>query len=176
MQLARSHGITRDPTLMTHASDGPWYYQQVDLGYNYRMTELQAALGCTQIARLDSFVNTRTACASNYDSALADLPLTLPYQDEQTRSAWHLYVVQLNDDAPLTHLECFEALRADGLGVNLHYIPVHLQPYYRAKGFGPGDFPTSEAYYRRAISLPLYSAMSGAQQATVVDVLRKHLS
>ena len=176
MELARSHGITRDPELMTHASDGPWYYQQVELGYNYRMTELQAALGCAQIKRLDSFVSARAARASIYDTALADLPMGLPTQLVDTASAWHLYVIQLQKDAPLSHLGCFNALRADGLGVNVHYIPMHLQPHYRSMGFKPGDFPAAEAYYKRAISLPLYSAMTDEQQDTVIEVVRKHLA
>lgn len=176
MELARSHGITRDPELMTHASDGPWYYQQIELGYNYRMTEMQAALGSAQMKRLDDFVSARAARALVYDTALADLPMGLPVQLEDTASAWHLYVIQLQNDAPLSHLDCFNALRADGLGVNVHYIPVHLQPYYRAMGFKAGDFPAAEAYYKRAISLPLYSAMTDEQQGTVIEIVRKHLT
>lgn len=176
MALYRSHGVTRDPGLMVGESDGPWYYQQVALGYNYRMTELQAALGVAQMARLDAYVAARAARAAIYDDRLAGLPLDLPWQAPDTASSWHLYVVQLRADAPLGHLDLFKALRADGLGVNLHYIPVHTQPYYRDLGFGAGDFPASEAYYARAISLPLFATMSDEQQETVIATLTRHLA
>jgi dTDP-4-amino-4,6-dideoxygalactose transaminase len=177
MELFRSHGITRDPALMTQAPDGPWYYQQIELGYNYRMTELQAALGLSQLDRLDAYVTRRAAIAARYDDLLADLPLTRPEQHPDTASAWHLYVIRLDlDKITQTHRAVFEALRAADLGVNLHYIPVHMQPYYRAKGFNPGDFPAAEAYYTNAISIPLYAAMTDADQDRVVEVLRDVLS
>jgi UDP-4-amino-4,6-dideoxy-N-acetyl-beta-L-altrosamine transaminase len=177
MELFRSHGITRDPALMTHAPDGPWYYQQIELGYNYRMTELQAALGLSQLDRLNAYVTRRAALAARYDNLLADLPLTRPEQHPDTASAWHLYVIRLDlDKITQTHRAVFEALRAADLGVNLHYIPVHMQPYYRAKGFNPGDFPAAEAYYTNAISIPLYAAMTDADQDRVVEVLRDVLS
>jgi len=143
MSYLRSHGVTRDPDLMTHESDGPWYYQQIDLGYNYRMTEMQAALGVAQMDRLDAYVEARAMRAARYNQALAGLPLELPWQHPDTASSWHLYVVQLQDTAPMGRRAFFEALRADGLGVNLHYIPVHTQPYYRELGFKDGDFPAS---------------------------------
>jgi UDP-4-amino-4,6-dideoxy-N-acetyl-beta-L-altrosamine transaminase len=172
MDLARSHGITRDPAEMTHAPDGPWYYQQISLGYNYRMTEMQAALGLSQMQRLAQFVDRRRALAARYDRLLADLPITLPAQRADTNSAWHLYVIRIA--APIRRA-VFEALRAKGIGVNLHYIPVHTQPYYRDMGFTEGQFPQSEAYYAEAISIPLYPGMSEADQHQVVAALTEAL-
>lgn len=173
MERLRSHGITRDPDLMTHAPDGPWYYQQIDLGLNYRMTEMQAALGLSQMDRLEQFVTHRHTLADRYDAALADLPLTTPRRHPNSYSAFHLYIVTL--DAPARHRATFEALRSKGIGVNLHYIPVHLQPYYRNMGFSPGDFPLSEAYYSRAISIPLFATMTEAQQEKVIGTLESVL-
>lgn len=169
MGLLRSHGITRDPALMTHDSDGPWYYQQIDLGWNYRMTEMQAALGLTQMQKLDSFVARRRQLADRYDTALSDLPVSVPGRLAGAASSWHLYVIRLHDAT--RHRATFEALRAAGIGVNLHYIPVHLQPYYRALGFGPGDFPASEEYYARAISIPLHAGLTDGEQDKVVHTL-----
>jgi UDP-4-amino-4,6-dideoxy-N-acetyl-beta-L-altrosamine transaminase len=166
MERFRSHGITRDPALMTHSPDGPWYYQQIDLGWNYRMTEMQAALGLSQMARLADYVDRRNFLATRYDSALTGLALDLPGRLPESRSSFHLYVIRLHD--PARHRYVFEALRAAGIGVNLHYIPVHLQPYYRAMGFELGDFAVSEAYYSRAISIPIYAIMSEEQQDTVI--------
>lgn len=174
MDRLRSHGITRDPDLMTHEADGPWYYQQLDLGYNYRMTELQAALGLSQAAKLDDFVAKRHALAQRYDKMLQGLDLACPHQHPDAYSAFHLYVVQLND--PGRHRAVFERLRSDGIGVNLHYIPVHLQPYYRDLGFKGGDFPKAEDYYSRSISIPLFPTMSQDDQATVVAALRGALA
>lgn len=176
MARLRSHGITRDPAMMTQESDGPWYYQQLDLGWNYRMTELQAALGLSQLVRLDEFVDRRNALAERYDALLADLPLNLPGRQADTRSAFHLYVIRLKHSDPARHRAAFEALRANGIGVNLHYIPVHLQPYYRDLGFGPGDFPIAEDYYHRAISIPLYPRMTEADQDAVVAAIRRALA
>lgn len=177
MALLRSHGITRDPAQMTREPDGPWYYQQIDLGLNYRMTELQAALGISQMTRLDTFVARRHALARRYDSLLAGLPLNTPWQHPDSYSGLHLYVIRL--DLPRlgtrTHREVFEALRAAGIGVNLHYIPVHMQPYYEGLGFRTGDFPESERYYKEAISLPMYQGLSDAQQDEVVEALKQAL-
>ncbi|SDX67644.1 UDP-4-amino-4,6-dideoxy-N-acetyl-beta-L-altrosamine transaminase [Sulfitobacter pontiacus] len=173
MERLRSHGITRDPDLMTHAPDGPWYYQQIDLGLNYRMTEMQAALGLSQMDRLEQFVAHRHTLADRYDAALADLPLTTPWRHPNSHSACHLYIVTLDD--PTRHREAFEALRSKGIGVNLHYIPVHLQPYYRNMGFSPGDFPLSEAYYSRAMSIPLFATMTEVQQENVIGTLESVL-
>lgn len=173
MQLLRSHGITRDPGQMTRTPDGPWYYEQVDLGFNYRMTDLQAALGTSQLATLDAKVARRNQLAERYDRLLADLPLARPWRAEDAYSAFHLYVVRV---AAQAHGAVFAALRAGGIGANLHYIPVHLQPWYRAMGFGPGDFPQAEAYYAEAISLPLYPSMTEAEQDRVVAVLAEALA
>lgn len=170
MERLRSHGITRDPLAMTHAPDGPWYYQQIDLGWNYRMTDVQAALGTSQMRRLSEAVDQRHRHAAAYDEALAGLALTTPWQDPDSRSALHLYVVQLTD--PRRRRAVFEGLRARGIGVNVHYIPIHLQPYYHAMGFAPGDFPRAEAYYDRAISLPMFAQMTEAQRDTVVAAVR----
>jgi dTDP-4-amino-4,6-dideoxygalactose transaminase len=157
---------------MTHAPDGPWYYQQISLGYNYRMTELQAALGLSQLARLDAFVARRRELAARYDRMLGNLPLQRPAPAADVDSAWHLYVVRV---AAGRHLQVFSALRADGIGVNLHYIPVHTQPYYRAMGFAPGQFPQAEAYYAEAISIPLYAGLTDADQDRVGAALRRAL-
>lgn len=174
MALLRSHGITRDPAQMTHESDGPWYYQQIDLGFNYRMTELQAALGVSQMERLDDFVARRHRLSDRYDELLADLPLTLPWQHPDSYSGLHLYVIRLQlDKIGKTHREVFESLRAQGIGVNLHYIPVHTQPYYQQLGFKAGDFPEAERYYAEAISLPMFQTLTEDQQDTVVDAVRQ---
>jgi UDP-4-amino-4,6-dideoxy-N-acetyl-beta-L-altrosamine transaminase len=177
MGLLRSHGITRDTAHMTHAPDGPWYYQQIDLGYNYRMTELQAALGVSQMKRLDAFVARRHQLAQRYDQLLTSLPVSTPWQHPDAFSALHLYVVRLQvDKINKTHRQMFEALREQGIGVNLHYIPVHTQPYYQRMGFRESDFPQAEQYYAEAISLPLYPTMTDAQQEQVVAGLRKAVS
>lgn len=172
LRRLRSHGITRDPAAMTEASHGPWYYQQLELGFNYRMTDLQAALGFSQLQRLEAFVARRRALAERYDGLLADLPLRLPGRQEGADSAWHLYPVRLRLDAiRRSHREVFEGLRAAGIGVNLHYIPVHLQPHYQRLGFAPGDFPEAERYYAEALSLPLFHGMTDDQQERVVQAL-----
>ena len=177
MALLRSHGITRDAAQMTQAPDGPWYYQQIDLGFNYRMTELQAALGVSQMARLDHYVVRRHELAARYDALLADLPLVRPWQHPDGYSGLHLYVIRLRlDQIDKTHREVFDSLRALGIGVNLHYIPVHTQPYYRKMGFKPGDFPEAERYYAEAISLPMFQTMNEAQQNEVVAALRSILT
>lgn len=173
MNLYRSHGVTRDQNLMTHEPDGPWYYQQVELGYNYRMTELQAALGISQMKRLDDFVAQRHVIANGYNELLSDLPLTLPRQHSDSYSGLHLYIIRLRlDEIKKTHLQVFEELRAAGVGVNLHYIPVHLQPYYSNMGFRRGDYPNAEAYYSEAISLPMFPSLSEQQQNEIVDILK----
>ncbi|WP_405278688.1 UDP-4-amino-4,6-dideoxy-N-acetyl-beta-L-altrosamine transaminase [Cobetia sp. Ld8] len=174
MDLLRSHGVTRDPALMSHEADGSWYYQQVALGFNYRMTELQAALGLSQLERLDVYVAKRNSLADRYDQLLADLPVMIPYQHPDSYSGRHLYVIRLElDQVRVNHREVFDALREQGVGVNLHYIPVHTQPYYRDFGFRAGDFPEAERYYEQAISLPLYPIMSDIQQDNVIVALRR---
>jgi len=177
MALLRSHGITRDPAQMTHESDGPWYYQQIDLGFNYRMTELQAALGVTQMERLDQYVARRHQLARRYDDLLAGLPVTTPWQHPDSYSGLHLYVIRLQlGKITKTHSQVFEALRERGIGVNLHYIPVHTQPYYQRMGFGVGDFPEAERYYAEAISLPMFQTLREEQQRQVTAALQAVLA
>lgn len=172
--LFRSHGITRDPALMTQAVDGPWYYQQVALGYNYRMTDIQAALGVSQMTRLNQYVAKRHDIAARYNELLRDLPITLPWQHPDSYSAYHLYVIRLQlDKIQTTHLQVFEALRAKDIMVNLHYIPVHRQPYYQQMGFKQGDFPDSEQYYREAISIPMHPSLTKEEQNFVVQCIEK---
>lgn len=177
VQLLRSHGITRETEEMTQAPDGPWYYQQVTLGFNYRMTDLQAALGLSQMKRLDAFVEARHAIARRYDEALKALPLRTPWQHPDGHSGLHLYIVRL-DLAPgrPSHRKVFDALRSEGVGVNLHYIPVYLQPHYRSMGFRPGHCPNAEAYYAEAISLPMYPGLTETLQGQVVAAVRKALA
>lgn len=174
MSLFRSHGITRDPAQMTHAPDGPWYYQQIELGYNYRMTDLQAALGVTQLERIDDYVARRHAIAHRYDEQLASLPVVTPWQHPDSYSGLHLYPIRLQlDRIGCSHREVFESLRAQGIGVNLHYVPVHTQPYYQRIGFHAGDFPEAARYYAEAISLPMYPTLTTTQQHQVVAALTK---
>lgn len=176
MSLFRSHGITRDPALMTHEPDGPWYYQQVELGFNYRMTELQAALGVSQMTRLDTYVARRHELAKRYDVLLSNLPITIPWQHPDGYSGLHLYVIRMQlNKVKCTHRQAFESLRTQGIGVNLHYIPVYTQPYYQNMGFMKGQFPQAEQYYAEAISLPMYSTLSEELQDQVVSGLYKAL-
>ena len=176
MSLLRSHGITRDPAQMTREPDGPWYYQQIDLGFNYRMTELQAALGVSQMERLDSYVTRRHQLAHRYDVLLNTLPVTLPWQYPDGYSGMHLYVIRLQlDKVRHGHRVIFDALRAQGIGVNLHYIPVHTQPYYQHMGFKTGDFPEAESYYGQVISLPMYAGLTETQQDHVITSLKSAL-
>jgi UDP-4-amino-4,6-dideoxy-N-acetyl-beta-L-altrosamine transaminase len=172
--LLRSHGITRDPALMNEPMHGPWYYQQVTLGFNYRMTDLQAALGVSQMARLTDYVNRRHQIAQRYSQLLAELPLTLPWQQPHSYSAYHLYVVRLQlDKISATHRQVFEALRTQDIMVNLHYIPVHMQPYYQKMGFKQGDFPQAEKYYREAISIPMHVNLTDGDLEFVANSLRE---
>lgn len=172
MELYRSHGVTRDPASLTGEElDGPWAYEQVSLGYNYRMTELQAALGCSQMSRLAGFVQRRNQLAARYDERLTELPLTRPSQSPDAYSAFHLYPIQVDNRAAV-----FTALRASGVGVNVHYIPVHTQPYWRDRGFNWGDYPNAEFYYKRAISIPLYFGLSDDDQDKVVASLAAALN
>lgn len=174
--LLRSHGITRDPAMLTQPVDGPWHYQQVALGFNYRMTDIPAALGISQMTRLNGYVERRQAIAQRYNDLLKDLPLTLPWQHPDSYSAYHLYVVRLQlDRIECSHRQVFEALRAKEIMVNLHYIPVHTQPYYQKMGFGHGDFPCSEQYYREAISLPIYPGITDMSQIQVCNAIREIL-
>lgn len=173
MRLLRSHGITRDPEYMVRTPDGPWYYEQVDLGYNYRMTDLQAALGLSQMERLNAYIDRRHRIARKYNEDFASLPIRSQRQTTDSYSAYHLYVVRV---AEAEHRGAFEALREHGIGVNLHYIPIHYHPDYRRLGFAIGDFPEAERYYNEAITLPLYPAMTNDDQASIVTALRRVLS
>jgi UDP-4-amino-4,6-dideoxy-N-acetyl-beta-L-altrosamine transaminase len=178
----RTHGIVRqtappDDDRVNEERGGPWMYDQVELGLNYRMTDIQAALGTSQMARLDPFVARRRELAARYDRLLAKLPLTRPWQHPDTHSAWHLYVIRLHrSEIKLSRRQVFDALRAAGIGVNVHYIPVHTQPYYRNLGFAPGMFPEAEIYYADAITLPLFSKMTNDEQDAVVAALQKILA
>ena len=172
----RSHGITRNSELMTEEAHGPWYYQQIDLGFNYRITDIQAALGLSQMERLDQFVTRRQAIAEKYNDELQDLPVILPWQHPDTYSAYHLYVICLEEEKiTKSHKQVFEELRQAGIGVNLHYIPVHTQPYYQQLGFKWGDFPVSEYYYSTAISIPMYSAITEEEQDKVIRAIKEVL-
>ena len=174
MSSFRSHGITKDESCFQKNPDGPWYYEQIELGFNYRMTELQAALGVSQLKRVDEFVSRRHELVNRYNKLLKDLPLTTPFQTEDGYSAFHLYVIRLdNKSIDKSHLQVFESLRGFGIGVNLHYIPVYRHPYYQNMGFDQNGFPSAEKYYQEAISLPMFSAMSFEEQDQVVSALKR---
>ena len=166
-----SHGITREPAMLgdEHANE-PWFYAQFELGYNYRLSDLHAALGRSQLAHIDEFIARRRTLAENYHQALADLPLILPQPD--ANGAWHLYMVELTAH---DRTDVFNALRARGIGVNVHYIPIHWHPYYQQLGFKRGQFPQSEAYYNRALTLPLYPGLSADNQNEVIQQLKEVL-
>ena len=176
MLALRGHGITRDPDLMDKESDGGWYYQQIDLGFNYRMTDIQASLGVSQMARVNDYVEKRHALSKRYDQLLAKFPLTIPYQHQDSYSSMHLYVVRLHiGKLDRAKRQIFDELRAGGIGVNVHYIPVHMQPYYYKLGFRSHDLPNAVEYYEEAISLPLYAGMSYDQQDQVICKLKSYL-
>lgn len=176
LSLLRNHGVTRDDSLMENESHGGWYYEQIDLGFNYRMTEMQAALGVSQMSRLHDFVAKRNELATRYDELLKDLPLVVPKQIEDSYSGRHLYVIRLKlGEITVSHKGVFTQLRENGIGVNLHYIPVHTQPYYQELGFKSGQFPESDKYYQEAISIPLFHTMTKKQQDKVVSVLTEVL-
>jgi UDP-4-amino-4,6-dideoxy-N-acetyl-beta-L-altrosamine transaminase len=177
MRLDRSHGITRDPARLQHDDAGPWYYEQQRLGFNYRMTDICGALGLSQLTRIEEFIARRREIATAYDAAFADLPVKTPWQHPETASAWHLYVIRIDPQRTARNRRAiFDALRAAGIGVNLHYIPVYRQPYYRELGFRPGHCPNAEAYYAEAISLPIYPSMTDEEQQQVIAEVTKAVS
>ena len=172
----RSHGIVRHPSEMTHVPDGPWYYQQIELGFNYRMTDIQAALGISQIKRLDEFVKARHSIAEHYNQLLQEDWIELPWQHSDTYSAFHLYIIRIKyNRRGITHRQLFEKLRSDGINVNLHYIPVYSHPYYKKIGYDIHNFPQSESYYSEAISIPIFANLTKIEQKLVVDSIKKPL-
>lgn len=177
MRLFASHGITRNTGLMENIPDGPWYYEQLSLGSNYRMTELQAALGLSQMSRINSFIQKRHQIAKRYNDELKHLPLTLPAQGNENYSSYHLYIIRLKLDAiQKSHKEIFQELRYEGLGVNLHYIPVYHHPYFKKLGFKKRYCPEAENYYREAISIPIYFGLSDELQDQAIETISKVLS
>ena len=172
----RTHGVTRNPDLMKGKSHGPWYYQQVDLGFNFRMTDIQAALGASQMLKIDKFIEKRHHLAERYNHLLQGLEIKLPWQQPNTYSAYHLYVIRLClNKINKTRREVFEQMRKAGINVNVHYIPVHTQPYYQQRGFKVGDYPESEKYYEEAITLPIYYNLAELEQDYIVKVLKEVL-
>jgi UDP-4-amino-4,6-dideoxy-N-acetyl-beta-L-altrosamine transaminase len=177
VRLLRSHGIVRDKDLLIKADEGPWYYEQHDLGYNYRMSDIQASLGKSQIKRIDEFVLSRREIAKRYDEALVGLPISTPWQYANSSSSFHLYPIRLHlEKLKKKRKEIFNFLRLRGIGVNVHYIPVHTQPYYARMGFKPNDFPASMKYYGETISLPIYPKLTLENQSYVVEVLAEVLA
>lgn len=169
IQRLRSHGITRNPLEMTKVPDGPWYYQQIELGFNYRMTDFQAALGLSQLKRLDEFVNRRHEIAVHYNEVFEGSLFKTPWQNPETYSSFHLYVIRVPNTKSYRHREVFERLRANGILVNLHYIPVYHHPFYEKMGYDTSDFPEAEQYYKEAITLPMYVGLTDEDISYVVD-------
>jgi UDP-4-amino-4,6-dideoxy-N-acetyl-beta-L-altrosamine transaminase len=175
LSLFRTHGITRDADQMTHSPEGGWYYQQIALGLNYRITDIQAALGTSQMSRIDSFVLKRNELADRYNKHLSNLPIVLPKTLEDTYSSYHLYIIKLSENSSIERKELYDGLKAHNIGVNVHYIPVHLQPYYKNIGFSEGDFPEAERFYKNAISIPLHPKLSIDEQDYVIDKVSEYL-
>jgi UDP-4-amino-4,6-dideoxy-N-acetyl-beta-L-altrosamine transaminase len=174
MTILRSHGITKDEDLMIHKSDGPWYYQQIDLGFNYRMTDIQAALGISQLLHLEDNIKKRHEISRFYSNAFSNLPLQLPHKYSNQYSGAHLYIIRIKKShINRTRKEVFQLLLDSGIGVNIHYIPIHTQPYYQNLGFAFGDFPEAELYYEEAISLPIFPGLSKIDQSVVVSAVVK---
>ncbi len=174
MRLLRSHGVTREQRLMSRERES-WEYEQIDLGFNYRLTELQAALGIAQMDRIDEFIAQRRRIAQAYDEELRGLPVVIPHQSADSLSAYHLYPIQVRDEAPLDRRVLFERLRGEGIAANVHYMPIYMQPYYQALGFEPGYCPNAEAYYARALSLPMYASLTPVDQLRVTDALKRSI-
>ena len=176
LKLYRSHGITRNKLLMKNNFDEPWYYEQIDLGFNYRITDMQAALGKSQMDRLDEFVDRRRVLAKQYDELLKDTKVITPYQDANTKSSWHLYVIKIDfQNINISKKELFKLMKEKGIILNLHYIPVHTQPYYKNLGFEKGDFPNSEKYYEDVITIPLFYDLTNQEQIYIVECFKEVL-
>jgi len=171
LKLLRSHGITRDQKFMCNINEAGWYYEQIALGFNYRMTDIHAALGLSQLSRLEEYINKRHDIANIYDAQFEHTRIQKPYRNPNNKSALHLYVIQVD---PQKHNYVFHSLRKENIGVNLHYIPIHTQPYYQNLGFSWGDFPNSEAYYKKAISLPIYPKLSKDELNSVIDAVKMY--
>jgi UDP-4-amino-4,6-dideoxy-N-acetyl-beta-L-altrosamine transaminase len=169
MVMLRSHGISRDPNDMNRISDGPWYYEQLALGFNYRMSDIHAALGISQIKRLDKFISLRHKVAKTYDDELKNSLINTPFRNKDSFSSFHLYVIRLSTS--VNHLDVFKTLRSNGIGANLHYIPIHTQPYYQKFGFKPNNFPEAMKFYREAISLPMFPMLKSEHQQQVIKSL-----
>jgi len=173
MRLLRSHGITRDPKQMLFIPDGPWYYEQISLGFNYRITDIQAALGISQLKRVDSYIQKRRKIVEVYNKAFKNLPLILPSELSYCQSSWHLYIIRLKlDEIQKTLKEVHVELLNYEIGVNLHYIPIHTHPYYQKRGFKKGDFPQSERFYSQAISLPIHPTLKKEEQIKIIDAVK----
>lgn len=176
LNLFRSHGITRDSELMRKHPDGPWYYEQIDIGYNYRMTELQAALGISQLERIESMISKRHLIANEYDKKLSNLPLRVPWQDKKSHSSYHLYVIRLNlNQINISHRDFFIEMRNEDILVNLHYIPVYFHPYYKKLGFKEGHCPEAEKYYADAVSIPMFPTLTDKDQNKVINTIKSIL-
>ncbi|MDP9110600.1 MAG: UDP-4-amino-4,6-dideoxy-N-acetyl-beta-L-altrosamine transaminase, partial [Candidatus Eremiobacteraeota bacterium] len=175
LRLLRSHGVTRDPAWMAEGPHEPWEYEQIDLGFNYRLTDIAAALGIAQLGRIEEFLKRRREIAAIYDAGLSGLAVTVPWQHPDTQSAYHLYVVRIRPDAQRSRRQVYDGLLSRGIAPNVHYMPIHLQPYYRKQGFAAGMFPQAEAYYREALSLPMYPGLTAPQQQQVIAALGESL-
>jgi len=171
MSRLRSHGLTNIPEEMTEPSHGPWYYQQLELGFNYRMTDMQAALGLSQLKQLDNFVSVRNDIATTYNHAFANSTLAHLTQSDDCYSSYHLYIVRLTQCNVEKHKSVITGMREQGVIAHLHYIPIHLQPYYQALGFSEGDYPNAETYYKQAVTIPLHPTMTADEQQFVIDTL-----
>jgi len=177
LQMHRTHGITRNPEMLKNKGQGLWYYEELELGFNYRMTEISAALGNSQLNRLDSFVEKRHEIAKKYDQNLLDLPLDLPFQLPTNYSSYHLYVIRLQiEHIEITHQDFFKNMRSEGIGVNLHYIPVYKHPYYKSLGFKDCICKNAEQYYKTAVSIPIYPELSIREQDYVIEKISDNLA
>ncbi|WP_166425046.1 UDP-4-amino-4,6-dideoxy-N-acetyl-beta-L-altrosamine transaminase [Paraglaciecola sp. 20A4] len=172
LTLFAKHGITREDSKLIVSGQGAWYYEQHELGYNYRLSDIHAALGISQLCKLDDFIHLRREKAERYLDALTGLPIILPLRSSLADSAWHLFMIELVEH---DRREIFDLLRERDIGVNVHYIPIHLQPYYQREGFKKGDFPHAERFYQSAITLPLFPTMTESEQQYVIETLHKVL-